>query len=932
MAFAQVATARELLTEADLSVVSELLIHAEETAQNRHSRAEQQLSRAMNQLSDAVQGNPEIGCGCLRDVPSLQATVREAARAGVKDYMTMSLVVLLVLTVYRLPPFLAQVCDRMLSTSKERPFTKFWFFFVVLGNVRKVMRDLLLVIEILAYSLLVCITLVRMVDLFGELLQNLTSLSAMRDAAWRNLAAVWESLWELLLLVTAWKSYKVLVKATLFLVALPAAFIHFVILHFFYLRAWSNVHPHGEPQLSQNGSGGDPSSPCHVAVTVSAPWTADGATGARLPAQGLAGSSKQQDIQVEMEEAVPIEEVPPYPIIDEELKSCASYTSLGVWLLLLLLCCSPVVISSISLPTWLLSLALCNGILLSLGLMCQLMDPKLNRLDLREWHTICLRISGPNCLILASTVFDAVCLASLLPSVRQAWPLLADLCSSMEAGAAAVVALYLLLVAIPWVSNKEDQDAVRASSFYIWMNLLLQCLYVPTTASLAGTTLQGALSPSAPTWNSTPALPVWLSALLLLFLLATFQLGNVTHTARLASVHRVDIRYPAAYMCGFRLLQAAIVMAALLPEMTLAQSTAACVTAILATVMLVFDVAYPTICTVPAMRPIRCSATIALVATAVLNATEPGHFATHHDHIALGWGGLLVLGVLVAVVFQKQAYQEEQARLAATDLPSTLAALAQVRNRVLTSHEDHPGFQSGAVSVPEAAEISCPQQAALALKEFESCVVAHRMSIHFLMGRKDWLSAVDDAKNSYRILAGLATALHDEISDPHTLTQMLRFLRAWNPRGDESRLPHWVCMQILGYSTPIEYVELASIPLCAIRADVANPWTDWHSSLDQVDRFIQFLADMEPRTRQQPGPELTEAAVVNRLLASHSGGAWSYASGDQVIALHQDPIGIEGTDAQASGSSRSNNTNNYNSSEGILVVSGQDIDARSRFA
>ena len=100
-----------------------------------------------------------------------------------------------------------------------------------------------------------------------------------------------------------------------------------------------------------------------------------------------------------------------------------------------------------------------------------------------------------------------------------------------------------------------------------------------------------------------------------------------------------------------------------------------------------------------------------------------------------------------------------------------------------------------------------------------------------------------------------------------------------------------------------------------------------------MDRFIQFLADMEPRTRQEPGPELTEAAVVNRFLASHSGRAWSYASGDQVIALHQeDPIRIEGTDAQASGSSRSNSTNDYNSSEGILVASGQDIDARSRFA
>ena len=67
--------------------------------------------------------------------PNCRATVKGAAGGGLADWGTILMLLALVLTVYRLPAFIGDVCHRMRTSTEEAPFTKVWFFFCIMHHL-----------------------------------------------------------------------------------------------------------------------------------------------------------------------------------------------------------------------------------------------------------------------------------------------------------------------------------------------------------------------------------------------------------------------------------------------------------------------------------------------------------------------------------------------------------------------------------------------------------------------------------------------------------------------------------------------------------------------------------------------------------------------------------------------------------------------------
>merc|ERR1711998_275174 len=451
---------------------------------------------------------------------------------------------------------------------------------------------------------------------------------------------------------------------------------------------------------------------------------------------------------------------------------------------------------------------------------------------------------------------------------------------------AGVVGVYLLLIAVPWVSDEDDQEAVRSSRCYVALDLLLQRLFLPATAVLAMQLVRGVA-------QHPVELPVWLAMLLALFLFTTFQLGNATQMAKVTLVHRVDIQHAVGFTCLVRLLQTALLFTMLLSEGIGGDATQmlAWVAAGLSAVWLVGECAYPRSCSMFSIVPIRVSGAAIVTAATLLNALGAIAVSDIHSHleeIATGCCGIALLGVVASIAVHFWQHYRQQALLAQTELPRVLEAIQQLQGRVVTTRVCVGRDEVAVIEeLPTIAEISSPQQVALALRNFESCVLADRMSLAFLQRRASWLAEVEQAQTSFAQLAVLAEELHAEIQDPHTYTSTLTLLRDWSPGGqkqDSLRLPYWVCMSILSYIAPVEFLEELSLPLQIIPIPAGAVSPERCRGDYQVSQFRAFIANLRAcrLDHENRGAPDEAAAVVSRLIASEPGFHLYHADGRRI--------------------------------------------------
>ena len=795
LATAQMYTIQTRITEETLAVLTEVLVDADAQAQAYLEQEHARLQEELAEISASIDLDPAVNQGFfVNDLQSNRKCIKDAVLGCVKDYGTLILVMGLVTTVYRLPVFVSELYSRVTSGRQDRPITKVWLFFLLIRHLTIVGHDLVLTAKTLFFSVLVLLTLVRAPDLLSGLAQNVTSLQAMHDVARKNLNAVCRNLWELCALVTVWKTYRIGLKAMFFLFMLPAASLH------------------------------------HVLATVSA-WRPN--NGARESNADLEGQSTN---------AAP----------DNAGHGCAVAASISLWMFVVAACLMPLYASEVvSEPTWLVFMAIISGCIWILGLVCRLIDIELHEDQTRQPF---VRITGANMLLLTTIFSDNIIMLLLFYPLREAVSGFIETLQqpvSVWCFGVGVVGAYLLLVSVPWVSG-SDQENVRTSAPYICLELLFQSIFLLTAATLLVQLLLAVV------YQDDTELPAAVSSTLLLFLLTTFQLGFTSKPSVLAD-SQLDVRYSMSFMCAVRLLQVSTLAVQLLPSSFICQLLLLAFVWLLVAVEVITP-SITTVCQTDSIPPLRMGS-VAMYAATVTICTFTHQSGSDLVRVVVGSGVFVLVGILTSVARGYSLYRQQQEQIANSKLPQALDALGCLRGRlVVTQIAERSGTFQPQTQIPDVSSISSPEQVASALKQFENSVCADRMSVAFLEARPGWLADLDAAseRQSYDSLAELASSLHAEIRDPHTVAAVFAVLRAWDPVGEQDKIPHSICMMILNYIiADCELIEQLSRRLTVVPQRTRRPGAHRDPILGafqicQLDRFRIVLSHTQNPNSGQP--------------------------------------------------------------------------------
>ena len=238
----------EQLTPDELSFAHEVLVEADHTAACHVKQQVTKIEAAL--LLRENSANSTRSCCGAWEQGIVQLIVRESALGALKDYAALVLAVLMIVTVYRLPPFVSEICSRAWGGKRV---TRLWLFWCIQRQLLRVASDIWTVLKTVFISLLVLVTLVRGTELCAGLVANCTSLKGMHDIALHNLHKVWGSLHELFMLVTAWKTYRLLLQAVVFVAFLPAATLHLLIIVLIRRNPQAPA-PHSDPELAESNT------------------------------------------------------------------------------------------------------------------------------------------------------------------------------------------------------------------------------------------------------------------------------------------------------------------------------------------------------------------------------------------------------------------------------------------------------------------------------------------------------------------------------------------------------------------------------------------------------------------------------------------------------------------------------------------------------
>ena len=161
-------------------------------------RAQRMVFDAHLTVAREGQGLMELGAlearvrGCSRSMVYMRAVVRDALKMALRDWGVFFALVALAASVYRVPGLAMTVSRRVCGRAR---FTQAWFLMVLQRELYTVLRHIWLVLQSVCASLLVVLTLVRAVDLIGDVACAGLSLSGIRDAAVSNLQQVCSSIW-----------------------------------------------------------------------------------------------------------------------------------------------------------------------------------------------------------------------------------------------------------------------------------------------------------------------------------------------------------------------------------------------------------------------------------------------------------------------------------------------------------------------------------------------------------------------------------------------------------------------------------------------------------------------------------------------------------------------------------------------------------------
>lgn len=157
-----------------------------------------------------------LSSACRKPLSEHRRLVQIFACEVLKDYGTLLLGFLLLISVYRLPAVVEGLRQERQADFVQR-------MRIVLGcQVRLFMWDLWMLFTAILASLLAIVTLVRALEFLRTAFLHCESLEDLRREAWDATKDALNSIGELFILLTFWDSYKTLVYASIFAVLLPA--------------------------------------------------------------------------------------------------------------------------------------------------------------------------------------------------------------------------------------------------------------------------------------------------------------------------------------------------------------------------------------------------------------------------------------------------------------------------------------------------------------------------------------------------------------------------------------------------------------------------------------------------------------------------------------------------------------------------------------
>eukprot|EP00658_Telonema_sp_P-2_P041217 TRINITY_DN29474_c0_g1_i4.p1 TRINITY_DN29474_c0_g1~~TRINITY_DN29474_c0_g1_i4.p1 ORF type:complete len:453 (+),score=50.29 TRINITY_DN29474_c0_g1_i4:144-1502(+) len=397
----------------------------------------------------------------------------------------------------------------------------------------------------------------------------------------------------------------------------------------------------------------------------------------------------------------------------------------------------------------------------------------------------------------------------------------------------------------PWVVAPRDQLCFRSSAGFVIWDVLLKAGMLPVMAVL----LIQLLADQA----VDLILPLQVSAVLLLCVLAIGILGANSQPGIVQPGHRIDLRYSTGFAAVLRSLQLLSLTLALAPapghdfrHVSFVVTTA---------LLLVLECSPSLGSTVLFVRPLRISSAAALLLFALVNSGSLWGWARPDlEYCALGFAAVLLLGMAIAGKVHSSWRRENLEKMGESGLPEALLALRSLRGRLVVSH-------ACTNKLPTVENIGSAQELALSLVDFEEAVVVDRMSLEFLLQREQWLTQLRHSVDDYTQLAQLASALHRHIQYPRMFSELLWALRTWHVDADH--LPYDLCIMILHHVLDLERLKVCMPILDVVPSRVHSHNQSGLSSLIsfQWRQSTEFLRAMGQDTNNKPFPSGTGSLI-----------------------------------------------------------------------
>ena len=111
-------------------MLTEVLVDADAQAQAHLEAEHARLEEELMEMNASIDFDPAVNQGFfVNDLQSNRKCIRDAVFGCGKDYGTLILVMVLLITVYRMPAFVSELYSRVASGRRDRPLTKVRHFY-----------------------------------------------------------------------------------------------------------------------------------------------------------------------------------------------------------------------------------------------------------------------------------------------------------------------------------------------------------------------------------------------------------------------------------------------------------------------------------------------------------------------------------------------------------------------------------------------------------------------------------------------------------------------------------------------------------------------------------------------------------------------------------------------------------------------------------